>query len=347
MDKLKVGVIGATGMVGQRFIQGLVGHPYFELTALAASERSVGKKYSEAAKWYIEGDIPESVADEKVVDANAKIVDEFGLDLVFSATPSSIAKELEASFAKKIPVYSNTSTYRMVEDVPLVVGDVNPDHMKIIEEQRRNRGWNGGIITNPNCSTIGIVVPMKPIFDELGIEWMHVATYQALSGAGYDGVPSMAITDNAIPYIGGEELKVETEPLKILGEIKKPLEFPITASCVRIPVLNGHLETVTLGLGRDFEVDEIKHLLAGYTARAQELKLPTAPNPPIIVREEPDRPQPRLDRMAGNGMAVSVGRIERKREKILRFFALSHNTIRGAAGASILNAEIALKDGLL
>lgn len=346
MSKLKVGVLGATGMVGQRFIQLLEDHPYFELSALAASERSAGKTYREAAKWYIEGDIPEKFAGEKVALADAKIIDEYGLDLVFSATPSSIALELEASFAEKIPVYSNTKTYRMADDVPLMIGDVNPGHLELIKEQRENRGWSGGIITNPNCSTIGVVLPLKPLFDEYGIEWADVVTYQAVSGAGYNGVPSMAIMGNIVPYIGGEEEKIEEETMKILGAVKEPADFQLTATCARVPVIDGHLECATVKLEKDFEESDIADLFANYKALPHELGVPTVADPAIVVRSEPDRPQPRIDSMSGDGMAVVVGRIQRKREKILRFFCLSHNTIRGAAGASVLNAEIAYKQGI-
>ncbi len=351
MKKLNVGVLGATGMVGQRFIEGLQDHPYFKVAAVAASERSAGKKYRDAAKWYLADDIPESVADTKVDLIDTKIIGEYDLDMVFSAIPSSIAKEVEGSFAQEIPVYSNTKTYRMEPDVPLVIGDVNPEHLDLLKVQKEKRGWNGHIVTNPNCSTIGLVVPLKPILDEFGLEWVNVTTMQALSGAGYNGVPSMAAVDNVIPYIGGEEDKVETEPLKILGSLSKDhvedASMDIFASCNRVPSLDGHLKAVFVGTKQDCDLEDIIAVLRGYSSVPQELKLPTAPNPPIIVREEEDRPQPRRDRDAGKGMAVTVGRLRKKTKKKFKFTCLSHNTIRGAAGASILNAELALKKKLL
>lgn len=351
MAKLRVGVLGATGMVGQRFIHALEDHPYFELATLAASERSAGKKYVEAAKWYLNEEIPEEVGGMIVKEINPRIIEEDNLDLVFSSIPSSIAKEIEASFAEHVPVYSNTKTYRMDEDVPLMVPEINPSHLEMVKRQKESRGWNGYIVTNPNCSTIGLVVPLKPIYDALGINWVNVTTMQALSGAGYDGVPSMAILDNMIPFIGGEEEKVESEPLKILGSLKDGriefAELDIHASCNRIMVLDGHMKSVMVGTEKDFSVDEVKDVFSKFGGEPQQLELPTAPKPVIVVREEDDRPQPRFDRDAGDGMAVSVGRIAKKKGKILRFTCLSHNTIRGAAGASVLNAELAYKKKLL
>jgi aspartate-semialdehyde dehydrogenase len=351
MRKLKVGVLGATGMVGQRFITGLGGHPYFDLACLAASERSAGKNYSEAAKWYLAGDIPSDIASMKVELLDENIIGEYGLDLVFSAIPASIADKVEGSFAKETAVYSNTRTWRMESDVPLVIGDVNPEHLDLVKVQKENRGWAGHIVTNPNCSTIGLVIPLKPIMDHFGLEWVNVCTMQALSGAGYDGVPSMAAIDNVIPFIKGEEPKVELEPLKILGSLEKDhvvdAGFNVFASCNRVPSLDGHLKSVFVGTRDDCDVEDIIAVMRDYSSVPQELKLPSAPIPPIIVREEEDRPQPRLDRDAGEGMAVTVGRFRKKRERKFKFTCLSHNTIRGAAGASILNAELALKKKLL
>ncbi|MFH1055629.1 MAG: aspartate-semialdehyde dehydrogenase [Candidatus Altiarchaeota archaeon] len=351
MRKLNVGILGATGMVGQRFIRGLEGHPYFRIGCLAASERSAGKTYKEAAKWYLHGDIPYEIAKMTVQPMDAKVIDQFDLDLVFSSIPSEIAREVEGAFAKHVPVFSNTKTYRMDEDVPLVIAEVNPEQYDLIKSQKKNRGWDGYIVTNGNCSTIGLALPLKPIFDEFGIEWVNVATMQALSGAGYEGVPSMAIVDNVIPYIGGEEEKVEEETLKFLGKMKggkvEFANFDVFASCNRVQSMDGHMKCVFVGTSVDFEVDDVAETFRKFKGLPQKLKLPTAPDPVIIVREEPDRPQPRLDRDAGNGMAVSVGRIRKKCEKKLKFTCLSHNTVRGAAGASILNAELALKKKLL
>ncbi|MFH1125747.1 MAG: aspartate-semialdehyde dehydrogenase [Candidatus Altiarchaeota archaeon] len=349
--KLRVAVLGATGMVGQRFIQGLENHPYFEVSVLAASERSVGKKYSEAAKWYIEGDIPKDIASMRVELIDKRIIKENKIDLAFSAVPSEVAREVEGSFAEEIPVFSNTKTYRMDDDIPLMIPEVNAEHFDLIKIQRKRRNWKGYLITNPNCTTISFALPLKPIYDSLGISWINMTSMQALSGAGYDGVPSMAIVDNLIPFIGGEEEKCEIEPQKILGRLHdgkvKFADFNVIASCNRVAVLDGHMVATVVGTRQDFTVNQVKEIFRKFKGEPQKLKLPTAPDPVIVVRDEDDRPQPRRDRNAGKGMAVTVGRIARKKENVLRFTALSHNTIRGAAGASILNAELAFKKKLL
>ncbi|MFC2162278.1 aspartate-semialdehyde dehydrogenase [Candidatus Altiarchaeota archaeon] len=345
MEKLNVGILGATGMVGQRFVQGLMGHPYFNISCLAASERSEGKTYKEAAKWYLQGDIPEEIAGMKVAGISPKIIEEFDLDLVFSSIPSEFAEKVEADFAQHIPLFSNTKTYRMIPDVPLVTAEVNPEQLDLIPLQKENRGWEGYIVTNANCSTIGLVLPLKPIYDEFGLEWVNVATLQALSGAGYAGVPSMAIVDNVIPYIGGEEAKLETETLKILGKLEggaiEHADIEVIASCNRVQSMDGHMKNIFCGTKEDCDAVDIQEILEEFRGVPQELKLPSAPDPVFIVREEPDRPQPRLDRMAGDGMAITVGPVRKKCEKHFKFTCLSHNTIRGAAGASILNAELA------
>ncbi len=351
MAKLKAGIIGATGMVGQRFIEVLQDHPYFEVASVMASERSAGKTYREAAKWYLSGDIPSDVARMVVDEIDVKNVGKYGLDLVFSAIPAEVAREVEGGFAKQVPVFSNTKTYRMDEDVPLMIPEINAEHFDLIKTQRKKRGWEGFIITNPNCTTIAFALPLKPIYDSLGISWVNITSMQALSGAGYDGVPSMAIIDNLVPYIGGEEEKCEIEPLKILGKVAggriQNADFSIIASCNRVAVLDGHTISLLVGTEKDFTVDQVKDVFRKFKGEPQKLKLPTAPDPLIIVRDEDDRPQPRRDRYAGGGMAVTVGRIARKREKVLRFTCLSHNTIRGAAGASVLNAELAYQKKLL
>jgi len=348
---MKVGILGATGMVGQRFIQLLEKHRWFRIEALMASERSAGKRYGEAASWYLLGDMPEGVAKMEVQKINSAVAEESDLDIVFSAIPSDIARKVEAEFATQVPVFSNTSTYRMGADVPLIVPEINPEHLELLKVQRRERGWDGLLVTNPNCSTIGLVIPLKPILDSLEIEWVNVATMQAVSGAGYAGVPSMAILGNLIPSIGGEEPKVETEPLKILGKFDgtevKNAEFEIFASCNRVMVRDGHTEAVFVKTREDFDVDQVKETLRKFKGEPQKLSLPTAPKEPIVVMEKDDRPQPLLDTDLGWGMSVSVGRIRKKKEKLLKFTCLSHNTIRGAAGASILNAELAYKKGLI
>ncbi len=339
---IDVGVLGATGMVGQRFISQLEDHPWFNLTALAASERSAGKKYSEAANWVLDTEMPENVRDIEVVETKPGLQ----ADIVFSALPSDIASKVEPEFAQQgYTVASNASAYRMAEDVPLLIPEVNPEHIDLIETQKENRGWDGAIITNPNCSSIILTLPVTPIAREYGIKNLRVATLQAVSGAGYTGVPSMAIIDNVIPYIGGEEDKVETEIQKMLGELEKGKiqhkDFKVTATCNRVPVLDGHLENLWIETEEEATVDQIKKVMNEFRGEPQELDLPTAPEQPVIVKEENERPQPRLDRNKENGMAVTAGRIRGDEE--IQMTILGHNTIRGAAGASILNAELLAK----
>jgi aspartate-semialdehyde dehydrogenase len=349
--KLKAGIMGATGMVGQRFIMALREHPWFELSCLMASSNSAGKKYKDAAKWYLKDEIPAGISDMVVEEINKKVAEKYDLDIVFSAIPSEFARDIEASFAESIGVFSNTSTYRMDKDIPLLVPEVNPEHLGIIEAQKKNRGWEGFIVTNPNCSTAGLVVPLKPIMDNYGIKSVNVTTMQAISGAGYDGVPSMAILDNLIPFIKGEEEKMETEPQKILGRLEKnefkQASFEAFASCNRVMVLDGHTEAAFVYTEKDFDIEDVKKKLRDFQGEPQKMCLPTAPNPPIVLMEKDDRPQPRFDRDLGGGMAVSVGRLRKKKEKLLKFVCLSHNTIRGAAGASVLNAELAYKKKLI
>lgn len=349
--KYKTGILGATGMVGQRFIQLLDNHPKFEISALMASERSAGKRYEDAASWYLCSEIPEQVKEKTVVEIDKEEARERDLDLVFSAVPSSVAEKVEKEFAEEYGVFSNASSHRMEEDVPLLVPEINPEHMDLIKIQQSQRGWDGFIMTNPNCSTIGMIIPLKPVYDEFGIKNVQVTTMQALSGAGYDGVPSMAIADNMLPYIGGEEEKVETEPRKILGDlvenrIRRP-EFPVFASCNRIMVRDGHTEAIFLETEKDLEEKELIQKLSEFKGKPQELGLHSAPDPVIKVFEQEDRPQPIFDRDLGNGMAVSVGRIRKKGPRHVKFTCLSHNTVRGAAGASILNAELAIEEGYL
>lgn len=347
MSNIKVGVLGATGMVGQRFIQALSDHPWFELEALTASERSVGKKYEEAAKWYLYPPMPDEVKNVEVRPTEVEAVEE--ADVVFSALPSDIAQEIEPKMAEAGHVVaSNASSYRMEPDVPLMIPEINPNHLKLLNRQRENRGWEGAIVTNPNCTTIILLLALKPIVDEFGIKRVFVSTMQALSGAGYGGVKSMEIEDNLIPYISKEEWKTENEPLKILGEYEngeiKNANLEISASCNRVPVLDGHTETVFMELEKDSSPDEVAKAMSEFRAEAQELELPTAPQQPIIVAEEKDRPQPRFARHAGSvpGMSVVAGRIRKDPalENGIRFLVSGNNAIRGAAGASVLNAEL-------
>jgi aspartate-semialdehyde dehydrogenase len=341
----KVAVLGATGMVGQRFVQLLMGHPFFKLVDLCASERSAGKRYKEATRWMLDAEMPEKVADLEVKRIDPNLID---ADIVFSALPKEVAKNVEPKFAEAgFIVSSNASAFRMVEDIPLLIPEVNPEHLELIEVQRENRGWDGAIITNPNCTTIMAMLPLKPIYDNFGLRRVIVTSMQALSGAGYSGVVSMAILDNLIPFIRGEEEKVETEGLKIFGKFEDnkitKAGFKISASCNRVNVLDGHTESIFVEVEEDCSVDDVKEVLRKFRGLPQKLKLPTAPQNPIIVREEEDRPQPRLDRLQQGGMSVSVGRIREDPVFDFKFTSMGHNTIRGAAGASILNAELLLK----
>jgi len=336
---LKVGILGATGMVGQKFIEMLDGHPWYTIEAVAASERSQGVKYGKLAKWRLPTPIPESVKDLKILPVTPEAVGQ--VDLVYSALPSEEAGPVEEEFAKKgYMVFSNASAHRMDEDVPVLNAEVNWEHSKIVDEQRKRRGWSGAIVTNPNCTTAVLTLSLKPIKDEFGIKRMIVTTMQAISGAGYPGVASLDITDNVIPFIKNEEEKVVIETQKILGELKKPAEFKISASCNRVNTTDGHIETVFVETEKKTDPQTVAEVMEKFQSEPQRLGLPTAPKHPIVVRYEDDRPQPKLDRMEGNGMAVVVGRI-RKDEALegIKYTVLGHNTIRGAAGCSILNSE--------
>ena len=342
--KFKVGILGATGMVGQKFVQLLSNHPWFRITTLMASERRVGKIYGDEVDWIVSNDVPKNVRDFEMMPMDPKYCE---ADIVFSALPSDVAREVEPKFAREgFVVASNASAYRMEEDVPLVIPEVNPDHLNLIEVQRKRRGWDGFIVTNPNCTAIMLTITLKPLMD-LGLKVVRVATMQALSGAGYPGVPSLAIIDNIIPFIKGEEEKVESEPLKILGNLENgkivPANIEISASCHRVPVIDGHLEAVWAKFDRSVDVDDIINAFNSL----KPLDLPTSPEKVIVVRSEVDRPQPRLDRDEGNGMSVVVGRIRKVRDDEIRYLVLGHNTVRGAAGASILNAELMIKEGYL
>jgi aspartate-semialdehyde dehydrogenase len=342
---VNVGILGATGMVGQRFIQLLADHPEFEITALTASQRSAGKRYEDAVTWHLDTGIPESVKDITVVDTDPAEVKD--VEIVFSALPTDTAAVVEPKFAAAgMKVASNASAMRMEPDVPLVIPEVNPDHLELIETQQKNRGWDGFIVTNPNCSTIALTLTLKPLYDQFNIKRVYVSTMQAVSGAGYNGVPSMAIVDNLVPFIGGEEEKMESETLHLLGEYDGesviPANFGLSASCNRVAVLDGHTEAVFIEMEDDFELDEIRESFTSFRGMPQKLGLHSAPEAPVVIREEENRPQPRMDRNAGNGMAVSVGRIRKDDvfSNSLKYILVGHNTIRGAAGASILNAEL-------
>ncbi|MHC1586497.1 MAG: aspartate-semialdehyde dehydrogenase [Candidatus Hecatellaceae archaeon] len=336
----RAAVLGATGMVGIRFIKLLWKHPWFKLEAIAASERSRGLRLREAARWLPPEGFPEEAFELEVKSPEPRDLE--AADIVFSALPSEVAGKVEESFAQAgFAVFSNASSHRMDEDVPILNPEVNADHAFMVEEQRKRRGWEGFIVTNPNCTTAVLTLSLKPILDNFGIKRVLVATMQSLSGAGYPGVPSLDIVDNIIPFIKGEEEKVQRETLKIMGEPFRPAGFKVSASCHRVATVEGHLEAVFVETLEQAEPGEVAKAMMGFEGEPQRLKLPTAPRPPVVVRNEVDRPQPRLDRWVGEGMAVAVGRIRRD-EALggIKYIVLGHNTVRGAAGCSVLNAEL-------
>ncbi|ELY53803.1 aspartate-semialdehyde dehydrogenase [Natronococcus amylolyticus DSM 10524] len=342
---VRVGVLGATGAVGQRLIQLLDPHPDFEIAALTASDSSAGKSYRQAAKWRVEGPIPDDVAETTVSATDPDEVPD-DVDLLFSSLPSSVGSEVEPAFCEAGYVMSsNSSNARMADDVPLVIPEVNADHLDLLEVQRDERGWDGAMVKNPNCSTITFVPTLAALAD-YGLEKVHVATLQAVSGAGYDGVSSMEIIDNAIPYIGSEEDKLETESRKLLGEFDGAElshdGVEVAASCNRIPTIDGHLENVWVETDEDLSPEDAADAMASYPS----LELRSSPDQLIHVFDEPDRPQPRLDRSLGDGMAVAAGGL-RESSFGLQYNCLAHNTIRGAAGASVLNGELLLENGYL
>jgi aspartate-semialdehyde dehydrogenase len=344
-EKLEVGVLGATGMVGQQFVSRLARHPWFHVTWLAASERSEGKSYAAAAPWRLPAPMPAGCGDLQV---NACVPGR-GPKVVFSALDASAADQIEKTFAAAGHiVLSNARSFRMDPLVPLLIPEVNADHLCLLKEQRAQKGWAGAIVTNPNCSTIVLATALAPL-RQFNLRAVIVSTMQAVSGAGYPGVPSLDILGNVIPFISGEEEKIQTETLKILGTDggRSPYAAAVSAHTNRVAVIDGHTMTVSVDLEEDPEVEEVIEAFRTFQGRPQELKLPTAPNPAIVITREPNRPQPRLDADLGDGMAVSVGRVRPCPVLSTRFVALGHNTVRGAAGASILNAELMKAEGLL
>ncbi|MDD5765427.1 MAG: aspartate-semialdehyde dehydrogenase [Candidatus Marinimicrobia bacterium] len=337
-SKIPVGILGSTGSVGQKFIELLAEHPWFEITALAASERSAGKSYRDAAHWFMSSPIPEKIADLPVSDCTPNLP----CRIVFSGLDASVAGKIETEFAKAgYIVVSNSKNHRFDSDVPLLIPEVNPDHLALIRTQQYGKG---AIITNPNCATTGLVLALKPLNDLFGLEALNVVTMQAISGAGYPGVASLDIIDNMIPVIRNEEEKVESEPLKILGRLNEnhfePANFKISAACNRIAVTDGHTECVSVKFRKKPSAQEIIGAWDRFSAEPQYLNLPSAPKQPIHYFSEDDAPQPKLHRMLGNGMTVSVGRLRECPILDYKFVVLSHNTIRGAAGGAILNAEL-------
>lgn len=346
----RVAILGATGAVGQRFIQLLQGHPWFHIEVLAASERSAGKKYKDACNWTMESNLPRGIAEMTVVNSNVESVEEEGnVDLVFSALPGDLAGPVESEFAALYPVFSKASAHRMDDNVPLIIPEVNPDHAKLIPIQKKERGWKGFISTDPNCSTIQLAITLKPLM-QFDLMQVLVSTMQALSGAGYPGVPSLDIIDNVVPFISKEEEKMECEPLKILGEFNGnricPADFVLSSSCNRVNVKDGHLESVFVTLDGKPTIEEVEAAFSQYRGEPQELRLPSAPENPIVVRKEPNRPQPRYDRGEGKGMSVVVGRIRKDPIMTVKYMCLGHNTIRGAAGGGILSAELMVTKGI-
>ncbi len=345
MDAIEVGILGATGVVGQQFVSRLARHPWFRCTWLAASERSEGKTYKSIAPWKLATSIPGYAAD-RIVE---KCVPGKGPKVVFSGLDASVAGDIEAAFAKAGHiVVSNARNFRMDSVVPLLIPEVNPDHLKLLGEQRREKGWPGAIVTNPNCSTIVLAMALAPL-RRFTIKSVVVSTMQAVSGAGYPGVPSLDIIGNVVPFIGGEEEKMQSETQKILGGDGGRIPYPaaVSAHCNRVAVLDGHTMTVSVAFETRPSVEQVVEAMRNFAGRPQELWLPSAPQPPLVVTDEPNRPQPRLDADLGGGMAVTIGRVRECPVLHTKFVALGHNTVRGAAGAAILNAELMHAEKLL
>jgi aspartate-semialdehyde dehydrogenase len=348
VSKIKVGILGATGMVGQRFVQLLDDHPWFEVAELAASERSAGKTYKEVmdGRWKIGADIPQTTGNMVVKEC----IPNLDCELVFSALDADVAGPIEKAFAEKgYVVSSNSRNHRLEPDVPLLIPEVNADHLELIPIQKRNRNWKGFIVTNPNCSTIHMVLALRPLM-EFGLRQVLVTTMQALSGAGYPGIASLDILDNVIPFIGGEEEKMQTETVKLLGtfdnERVRNAEIGVSAQCNRVNVNDGHLECLSVKLDKQVDINKMIEAFEGFNP-LQGLGLPSAPERPIIVKREPNRPQPKLDRDLDKAMVSVVGRIRKCSVLDYKFVVLGHNTIRGAAGAAILNAELMKARGYL
>lgn len=351
-NRIPVGVLASTGAVGQRFVSLLADHPWFEVRALTASERSEGKRYADAVNWVVPSEIPASV--RELVIRPSDTGDALGDDvrLVFSALPSEAALAIEPALAARgYAVCSNASALRMEPDVPLLIPEINADHVRLIDAQRALRGWSGLVVTAPNCATTGVVFPLKALHEAFGLARVHAVTMQAISGAGYPGVASFDILDNIIPYIKGEEDKVETEPLKLLGALDgssiRYAEFTVSAQTNRVPVMDGHFTALSIGLERSASLDEVREAISSWTPPQAVFALPSTPQRPMILRDEPDRPQPRRDRDAGNGMSVSVGRVQPCPVLDVKLVVLVHNTLRGAAGGAIQNAEWLVASGYL
>ncbi len=346
LNKIPVGVLGATGAVGQRFVQLLAGHPWFEVTALAASERSAGKRYADVCKWVIPGDPPPAVGEIVVQPLEPSLP----ARLVFSALPADVAREIEPQFARAgYVVCTNASPYRAVDDVPLLIPEVNADHVALIDTQRAERNWRGLIVASPNCTITGVALPLKPLDVAFGVRKVFMTSMQAISGAGYPGVASLDILDNVVPYIPGEEEKFAQELRKMLGSVVDgrgvDADIVLSAHANRVPVFDGHTVSLSVGFEHPASVEDVIAALRDFRGTEVSRGLPSAPEHPLLVRMEPDRPQPRRDRDAGGGMAVTVGRVRPCPLLDIRMTTVSHNTLRGAASGAILNAELLVATG--
>lgn len=348
MKKLEVGILGATGMVGQRFVSLLENHPWFEVQWLAASERSAGKTYAEACPWRLREPMPKGSRGLTVHECKPGKAPQ----LVFSSLDSKVAGAVEQEFARAgHVVVSNSSNHRMEPDVPLLIPEVNPEHLALVRVQRRERGWKGMIVTNPNCTAVGLVMSLAPLATAFGLEKVLMTSLQAVSGAGYPGVPTLDILGNVVPHISGEEEKVEREARKLLGKLSdgrvQPGDFAVSAQCNRVLVEDGHTESISVSLKSKASLEEVIEAWSRFAGLPQERGLPSAPTHPIVVREERDRPQPKFDVLAEGGMATVVGRLRPCPVLQFKYTALCHNTIRGAAGAAVLNAELMKSEGYL
>ena len=348
---MKIGILGATGAVGQKFIRLLQNHPWFEIAALGASERSAGKKYKEAANWVEDVELPAYVAEMTVNPCDPNAME--NVDFVFSGLDSSVATEIEGEFARAgIPVISNAKNYRQDPTVPLLVPEVNPDHIELIKTQTFTKDGSGWIVTNPNCVAVPLSLALKPIYDAFGIEAMIVTTMQAISGAGYPGGPSLDILGNVVPYISGEEDKIAPETQKLLAKLSdnglKTPDYPVQATCTRVPTLNGHMAAVTVKLNKKpASIDAVREAVQGFENPIADLDLPFAPKQVIKLHDEERFPQPRLHADHENGMQLHMGRLREAEVFDISFVCMAHNTIRGAAGGAILNAELLVKKGFL
>ena len=347
---IPVAVLGATGSVGQRFVSLLDGHPWFRLVALTGSDRTAGKSYKEGCTWVLNQSMPDQASEILLTVSDSEYLN--GAAICFSALPTDEAKIIEPKMAKAgLVVCSNASAFRADPDVPLLLPEVNPEHIELVKSQRQNRGWSGAILTNPNCTSTGMTVSLKALNNAIGVKRVFAVSLQALSGAGYPGVPSMDIIDNVIPYIGGEENKVETEPNKMIGKFLdgKIIEsdIKISAHTNRVAVVDGHTVVLSVELNSEIPEKDVIKIFTNYKAPEFAAHLPSAPSPVLVYRNEVNRPQPKLDRDTGKGMTTVIGRVRKDPIFSIKFVTLSHNTIRGAAGGSIYNAELFVDQGLL